>query len=52
MVHVVGVGGGYCRRGMVVEVGCGLVLGDSTYYDGDNLDFESSLPVASHYGLF
>ena len=27
MVCVVGVGGGYYRRGMVVKVGCGLVLG-------------------------
>ncbi len=28
MVCVVGVGGGYYMRGMVVGVGCGLVLGD------------------------
>ena len=27
MVCVVGVGGGYYRRGLVVEVGCDLVLG-------------------------
>ena len=29
-----------------MEVSC------SPYYDGDNLDHESFLPVVSHYGMF